>query len=73
MSRYSVAYLPDIQDRDTERPSFNVIEVMTKVFNDIETYGPIKDSNFSESWMCPLYKKNNRADIANYRPISLLN
>src|SRR6266540_3764852 len=62
-----------IKDYNSEKPSFNIIEVMTKVFNDIEEHGLIKDSNFSESWMCPLYKKNNKADIANYRPISLLN
>lgn len=62
-----------IEDRDLGKPSFNVIEVMTKVFNDIETHGLVKDSNFSKSWMCPLYKKNDRADIANYRPVSLLN
>ena len=62
-----------IEDYNSEKPSFNIIEVMTKVFNDIETHGLINDSNFSESWMCPLYKKNDKADIANYRPISLLN
>ena len=62
-----------MEDYKSENPSFNIIEVMTKVFNDIETHGLIKDSNFAKSWMCPLYKKNDKAEIANYRPISLLN
>ena len=46
-----------IEDYNSEKPSFNIIEVMTKVFDDIETHGLINDSNFSESWMCPCTKK----------------
>jgi len=38
-----------IKDYNSEKPSFNIIEVITKVFNDIEEHGLIKDSNFSES------------------------
>lgn len=40
---------------------------------DIQLYGIIDDSSFSDGWMCPLYKKNERMDIANYRPITCLN
>jgi hypothetical protein len=29
--------------------------------------------SLADGWMCPLYKKNERDNIANYRPITLLN
>jgi hypothetical protein len=57
-----------------EKEGFDIIKVLLLVFNDIETNGMVAGTNFSESWMCPLCKKKkNRADIANHRPISLLN
>jgi uncharacterized protein YegL len=34
--------------------------------------GLISDSPFNDGWMCPTYKKNNKSDIANYRPITVL-
>ncbi|KAJ7620572.1 hypothetical protein DFH06DRAFT_1010723, partial [Mycena polygramma] len=55
------------------KPAFDVLGTMHKVYNDIEKFGMVKGTGFSQSWMCPLYKKNDRAEIANYRPISLLN
>ncbi|KAF5371875.1 hypothetical protein D9615_009582 [Tricholomella constricta] len=47
--------------------------LLTLVFNDILTNGLTPASSFSEGWMCPLYKKNDKNDIANYRPITCLN
>jgi hypothetical protein len=55
------------------RPAFDILGAMHKVYNDIEKYGMVKGTGFSKSWMCPLYEKNDKANIANYRPISLLN
>ncbi len=52
---------------------FDVIKVLQLVFNDVKKHGVCPGTGFAESWMCPLYKKNDRAEIANYRSISLLN
>jgi exonuclease III len=51
----------------------DIIETLTKIYGDIEKYGVHEDSAFAEGWMCPLYKKKDRRDISNYRPITLLN
>lgn len=63
-------YLEDIRGN---RQAFNLIGLMTRTFNDIESFGVVPSTNFSEGWMCPIYKKNDRNEIANYRPITLLN
>jgi hypothetical protein len=56
-----------------DRPSFNIIKALTRVFNDIEEHGVVSTTNFAEGWMCPLYKKKDKRHIANYRPITILN
>ena len=49
-----------------------IAAMMTKVFQDIEQHGPI-DTQFSEARMGLLYKKKDKREIQNYRPITLLN
>lgn len=60
---------------NAEEPSesFDIIDILSLVYRDVETHGVHKDSEFTLGWMCPLYKKNDRRDISNYRPITCLN
>ena len=59
--------------KDSDSPAMNITEFLTKVFNHIEENGVLAGTNFAEGWICPLYKKKDRRDIADYRPITLLN
>jgi ribonuclease HI/exonuclease III len=61
------------EDRKCNRDAFNIIATLMAVFNDIELHGVVDGTKFSEGWMCPFYKKNDCTEIANYRPITLLN
>ncbi|KAJ3716676.1 hypothetical protein C8R42DRAFT_588394, partial [Lentinula raphanica] len=56
-----------------DQDAFDIVGTLQRVFNDIEHNGLAPGTEFSESWLCPLYKKNDRAKMENYRPISLLN
>jgi exonuclease III len=51
----------------------NITKILTTVFNDIEEKGIEPGTGFNEGWMCPIFKKNERSEIANYRPITVLN
>ena len=60
---------------DNEDPDLDpeIVQSLTEVYLDIEKHGVHPDSAFAEGWMCPLYKKNDKQEISNYRPITLLN
>ena len=59
--------------KNSDKAYFNCLELLTIVFNDIEEHGFMEGSTFAEGWMCPIYKKKDRREIGNYRPITLLN
>ena len=46
---------------------------MARVFKDVSVNGITGGTNFNEGWMCPIYKKKEADNIANYRPITILN
>jgi hypothetical protein len=60
-------------DQKKDLPSFNIIKMLTLVINDIQEHGVEEESDFALGWMCPIYKKKERTEIENYRPITLLN
>ena len=55
------------------KAKFDVTKTLRILTNDIEQNGLIPESNFAEGWMCPIFKKGDRTNIANYRPITVLN
>lgn len=62
-----------INDIKNEKPAFDVVGALTTVYRDIQQFGVSSTTGFVDGWMCPIYKKNERDNIANYRPITCLN
>lgn len=53
--------------KHSDQPTFDFIGTFTKVCQDIETYGLADSTGFMDGWMCPIYKKKDCSDIANYQ------
>jgi len=60
-------------DTKNEAPGFDVMKCMTKVINNIQTHSIDPSMQFTLGHMCPIFKKKERDNIQNYRPITLLN
>ena len=58
---------------NANKPRFNIVKVMTTVLDDIQKHGVDSKTDFTLGWICPLYKKRDKTEISNYRPITLLN
>ena len=59
---------------ENERHKYcNITRVLARVFKDVSVNGITEGTNFNEGWMCPIYKKKEADNIANYRPITILN
>ncbi|PPQ77059.1 hypothetical protein CVT24_009763 [Panaeolus cyanescens] len=52
---------------------FNVVKYLHYIFEEVQLEGTYEGSKFSEGWLCPIHKKNDIAEISNYRPITVLN
>ena len=62
----------DIMEKEG-KAGFDIIGILTEVFEDIRNHGIDKELEFAHGWMCPIYKKKDPTEISNYRPITLLN
>ncbi|KAF5337057.1 hypothetical protein D9611_002908 [Ephemerocybe angulata] len=56
-----------------ENETPDLVNILVELFNDIAEYGVAPETEFAEGWLCPIYKKKDRTDISNYRPITVLN
>jgi len=61
------------EDLKAKRPAFNIVRVLTQVYNNIEEHGLEPHTTFPKGWMCLLYKKGDTVEIGNYRLITILN
>lgn len=60
-------------DKSNPKKKCNIIWCLTQAFRDVKSNGINPASKFNEGCISPIYKKKDPNDIANYRPITLLN
>ena len=58
---------------DPEKRRCNIVQILTRVFQDVEEFGMDANARLNEGCMSPIYKKKDPESIENYRPITLLN
>ena len=65
-----MSVLFDANSEATVNPYCDIVEMLVRIFKDIKEHGICESTKFNEGWMCPIYKKGERNNTANYRPIS---
>ena len=55
------------------KPTFDVLDCMLSTLTDIQRNGIDHRTQFTLGAMCPIYKKKEKDQVKNYRPITLLN
>ncbi|KAJ7792689.1 hypothetical protein B0H14DRAFT_2394240 [Mycena olivaceomarginata] len=45
------------ENRATKNDTFDVVGFLTKLYEDIEQFGMVKNCKFNMGWMCPIFKK----------------
>jgi hypothetical protein len=60
------------KENRTNNNSFDVVGFLTKLYEDIEQFGMVKNCKLSMAWMCPIFKKGDKSLIGNYRPVTLI-
>ena len=69
---YKFLHKRHIKNIKNDKPSFDIVALLKAAFNDIETNG-VRDKCLLDGWLCLIYKKKDRCEVANYRPITVLN
>ena len=60
-------------DLGHKRPAFNALNCMLSAMQDVQKHGVDQRTKLTMGWLCPIYKKKEKDQIKNYRPITLLN
>jgi len=55
----------EIEFKNNEENGLDIMELLQILFDDIETHGITPGTDFNTGWMCPIYKKGDRADVGN--------
>ncbi|KAJ7900681.1 hypothetical protein B0H14DRAFT_2330907 [Mycena olivaceomarginata] len=51
------------QSKGTDNETFNIMGFLKDLYRDIEKFGIVASSKFNTGWMCPIFKKGDKALI----------